>query len=530
MLRLLITTAVLNALLLALEIPRHSAFGPTWLALEAPALAGLFALLPVRRWRGWLGWLAGGLFAALTLLTLADALTRYSLARPVNLYLDLPLVSAVCRLMAGIVTPPAAIAGMIGGVAALVGLAALIHWLLTGIRGVRPHRAYRLTAIALLLIGGIGIANDRSLPGVPGATTPGLTLAMDQQRRALRTHAESRDFAAMLSSDLAPPAGSRLVGLAGIDVTMGFIESYGVSAIFDERYAPTIRPRLKELEQRLAAAGLHMVTGTLNAPIFGGQSWLAHGTLLSGLWLNNQIRYDLLLASDLETLVDDFRRTGHDTVAVMPAITEPWPEGRRLSYDRIFAKADIDYAGPPFNWVTMPDQYTWWFFENRIRAKSSAPVFAELALISSHAPWVPVLPVIEDWQSIGDGAIFQQWEGLGEAPEVLWRDHDRVREQYALSVAYALAVVTGYAEQYVNDRTLLIVLGDHQPAPLITGHNASAAVPVHVISADPALIEPFLKYGFRPGALPDSARTNNTMDAFRGWLHAAFGDGDGRRQ
>jgi hypothetical protein len=32
------------------------------------------------------------------------------------------------------------------------------------------------------------------------------------------------------------------------------------------------------------------------------------------------------------------------------------------------------------------------------------------------------------------------------------------------------------------------VLGDHQAAPLITGHDAGADVPVHMISSDTALL------------------------------------------
>ena len=332
-------------------------------------------------------------------------------------------------------------------------------------------------------------------------------------------------FAAELEA--APADYAALPGLLqrlrGRDVLLAFVESYGMSALDDPRYAPVLGPRLDALSARMAAAGLHVATGRLAAPTQGGQSWFSHLSLLSGLWVDNQLRYDLLLAGGRETLIDDFRRAGHRTAALMPANTLAWPEGERLGYDEIWTRRDIDYAGPALNWVTMPDQFTWSFLERRIRKSADPrPVFAELGLISSHAPWTPILPVLDDWDGIGDGAVFERWRGAGEAPHELWLDHERVREHFALSVDYAVHAATAYAERYVDARTLLLVMGDHQPAPLITGDGATRAVPVHAISGDPALIRPFLEWGFAPGARPGRSRPADGMDAFRDWFVQAF--------
>ena len=46
-----------------------------------------------------------------------------------------------------------------------------------------------------------------------------------------------------------------------------------------------------------------MRSAWLTSPIFGGQSWLAHATLLSGLAIDNQGRYRALLASPRRTLL-----------------------------------------------------------------------------------------------------------------------------------------------------------------------------------------------------------------------------------
>jgi hypothetical protein len=322
---------------------------------------------------------------------------------------------------------------------------------------------------------------------------------------------------------------SLLQKLRNRDVVIAFIESYGVSALYDPDYAQVIRPSLHNLANRTANAGLHLATGTLVAPTQGGQSWFSHLSLLSGIWLDNQLSYDVTLASGRETLLDDFRRTGHRTTALFPANTIAWPEGELLAYDEILSRHEIDYAGPPLNWVTMPDQFTWSFLERRVRATNGVdhrPIFAEVSLISSHAPWTPILPVLEDWDNIGNGTIFARWENAGEKPEEIWRDLDNIRKHYALSVNYAIKAMTGYAERYVDNQILLIVLGDHQAAPLITGEDTSRAVPVHIISGEQELVQPFLDWGFASGALPDPNEPAPGMDAFRDWFVRAFSKSD----
>lgn len=524
MLRLLLTFVVLNALLLALEIPRYAGVGPNWLALEALVLAGLFTLLPGGRGSRRFATLAGGLLALLALVALADALARMSLSRSVNIYLDYPLARSVYHLVAGSVSIPGVVLAGVVMLLGLIGLVLLLRWLLYRLGGQRSP-APRVLAAAMVLLGAAGITSFHAwaaLPNLPRAITPGVTLLLDQVRYGRIAHVERREFEALLAQDTDAATAFRLDGLAGVDVILGFIESYGVAALFDERYAPVVGSTLDDMGQRVADAGLHMVSGTLNAPIFGGQSWLAHASVLTGLWIRNQMHYEFLLGTERETLVQDFRNTGHRTVAVMPAITLPWPQGRWFGYDEIFEAGDMPYAGPPFNWVTMPDQFSWSFFEHNVRRNGDRPVFAKLALISSHAPWVPILPVLEDWEGISDGAVFRQWEGAGEAPESLWRSHDRVREHYALAVAYALEVAGRYAAEFADERTLLIVLGDHQPAQLITGPDPNPGVPVHVISGNPALLAPFLERGFVAGAWPANEDSATGMDQFRSWLHDAF--------
>ena len=523
---LLIALVLVNVLVLAPGWLLQSSLGPPWLAMDAWLVVGLCALLPRSRWSAAIVLGITLVLVLLSLLAFADTATRLALARPLNLYLDVHLLSAVHNLLTGTLGPTKAGLIMLGLAAAPV----LVIWLLAFLLSPFEFRTGRLVVraigVALVAVACAGFAGNR-LPLLAQRTTwPAVQIATDQTRHLFRMLNERERFAAELAARPATygELPSLLGRLEGRDVLLAFVESYGVSALYDSRYAPIIVPRLNELAERMADAGLHLATGTLVAPIQGGQSWLARESLISGTWLDNQLRYDLLLASGRETLIDDFRRAGHRTVALMPQITLAWPEGDRLGYDQILARKDIDYAGPSLNWVTMPDQFTWSFLQHAIREPDARPLFAELSLISSHAPWTPILPVLDDWEAIGDGSVFAKWADAGERPEDLWRDYDRVREHYALSVDYAIHTMIGYAERYVDDRTLCIVLGDHQPAPLITGDDASRAVPVHVISRDPALVQPFLDWGFAAGALPDPNQPVRGMDTFRDWFVRAFSE------
>ena len=525
-LSLLLALLVVNALLLAPQWLLVGWWGSSWIAFESACIVGLFAIVPRTRWSMHLASVAAATLVLVSMVGFADTVARHSLGRPLNLYLDLVLASAVYRLLSGVLGIGLSLLLLVG----IVVSTCLTTWLIASLlSSVRPSNLKQLpstVAVGVITLSIFAFTRGTSSSSEQHITWPAVRTVMSQARHGLRMLTEQRVFSAEVNA--APSNYANVPGLLdrlrGRDVLIAFVESYGVSAIDDPRYSSVLRPRLDELTRRIADAQLSLATGKLLAPTQGGQSWFSHLSLVSGLWVDNQLRYDLLLASGRETLIDDFHRAGHRTVALMPANTLAWPEGERLGYDEILARRDISYAGPPLNWVTMPDQFTWSFLENNVRVsdRDQRPLFAELGLISSHAPWTPILPVLDNWDSIGDGEIFETWRDAGERPQDLWRDYERVRKHFALSLDYAINVIIGYAERYVDEQTLLIVLGDHQPAPLITGDNASRAVPVHIISGDPTLIEPFLRWGFATGGLPDTTRPILGMDAFRDWFVRAF--------
>jgi len=291
----------------------------------------------------------------------------------------------------------------------------------------------------------------------------------------------------------------------------------------DERYSPLIKPRLESVENELTKAGFASASGWSLSPTMGGLSWLAHGTFLSGLWVDNQIRYDRLMLSDRPSLNRLFRDAGWQTAAIMPAITMEWPEAGYFGYDRTFVSANLGYKGDPFNWVTMPDQYTLSAFEKLVREpahEEGKTVMAEIALISSHAPWTPV-PHLIDWNDVGDGTVFNEQANSGETPREVWAEKDNIRQHYIATIDYSLETLGSYIAAFGDD-AVFIILGDHQPAPLVTGPDASRAVTVHVVSRDQALVDNFLPAGFAPGMIPASDQPELPMNDMRQLLIDKF--------
>lgn len=251
----------------------------------------------------------------------------------------------------------------------------------------------------------------------------------------------------------------------------------------------------------------------------GGQSWLAHASLLSGLTVGDQGRYRALIASPRRTLVHLAARAGWDTAAVMPAITQPWPEGGWFGYGRILEAGDMGYRGAPFNWVTMPDQFTLSVLGRELLSPSPrAPAFVVTALISSHAPWTPI-PTLLPWEGVGDGSVWDAAAVAGEAPASLWRDPDRVRQQYGLAIDYSLRAVGAFAGLPRTRPVLLVVLGDHQPAEFVSREPGDRTVPVHLIGPEALLARVdgwHWGHGWEPGGTPRPMAEfrDNFLEAF----------------
>lgn len=503
-------------------------FGLVSVPIELAILTAALALVPALRRSHRLAALLGALGVSLAAMKLADLGTQLSFGRPVSLYVDRRLPISGVHLATGTLGP----LGLIVVAVAVIVLGWAIWWatarsvraLQTALSTPRRRRIAVPIATLALLVFALGQAVPEAYgPARPVNDIASRMVAEQLGRLALALAMESRFRAEEALDPLrdALPA-TPLAGLDGADVTVVFLESYGRSTLEDARFDGAPKAVLAEMAPKLADAGIFVASGWLASPTRGGQSWLAHATLASGLEIDDQLRYDLLVTGKRMTLARLFTMAGYRTALVAPAITRDEPEATRFyGFDHTLFAGDLGYAGPSFGWVTMPDQYTLAAFE-RWRQRQPKPLFSEIALISSHAPWTPVPPTIADWGRIGDGSLYRSLPASGGTPESVWRDPDRIRRQYGLSMAYSLRALLDYAARFLDDQSLLIVLGDHQPAPIVTGPGTPRDVPVHVLSRNPALVARFLGWGFVQGLTPSATIPVTPMATFRDRFARSF--------
>jgi len=471
----------------------------------------------------------------LTVARLADIGTFIAFDRGFNIVVDWNLITAGFLTLLATIGSLSTLLAVLGLTLALVALAYVL-WLATGAwakLGVSP--AWRRAATAGLVGSLILVVTDTSYALQRwgwGAPTPGDAYSTRQTVGYVQQWVSAfkglRQFNLMASLDPFAKNQQRLSKLDHRDVLIIFIESYGRSSFQNPLYAPTHINTLTKAQKSLNDKGVAMRSGWLSAPMVGGQSWLSHSTLASGLWVSDQGRYRALMQSQRQTLFHYAQQAGFRTAAIMPGIRMAWPEGEFYGFDAIYDADMLGYKGLPFNWVTMPDQFTLKAMDRLIRQPSKtkplrdAPLFAQIALISSHAPWLPIPPVI-DWDAIGDGQIFNQWANSAETPEQVWSDQDRVRDQFRQAVDYSLQTVFSYAEQHADDPPLIIIVGDHEPARFVS-QNPNKTVAMHVLGP-PELVARINDWGWTDGLIPDEALTPWRMDTFRDEFLHAFSDG-----
>jgi len=517
---------VVGALLLPNELARISPW--TFLRIPVEAILGLAVLLALPPLPRRVVAIAGG--AGLGLVTILKALDVgfYSvLDRPFDPVFDMSLFDPALVFLTQAIGKAGAIAAVIGVV--LLVIAVVVLMILSVLRATRQavtHRqAATRTAAALALAwfvcATLGVQVDSDAP-----------LAASDTARIMRGHAaqirtslhdqEAFEAEATVDAFRNTPGDQLLTALRGKDVLFTFIESYGRDAIEDPLYAPSVDKVLDERTGRLAAAGFASRSAFLTSSTAGGGSWLAHATLGSGLWINNQKRYRSLVSSDRLTLTSAFRKANWRTVGVMPGITQAWPEGSFYGFDQVYDAKNVGYQGPPFALATMPDQYTLSAFQRLEYGRAGrGPLMAEMPLTSSHAPWSP-LPRMIDWNDVGDGSVYGPIHDAATPSDKVWGDTDRTREAYGQSIVYSLTALTEWVERYGNDDLVLVFLGDHQPAPLLTGDGATRDVPITIVTRDRAVLDRIADWHWGEGLRPDPKAPVWRMDTFRDRFLSTF--------
>ena len=305
---------------------------------------------------------------------------------------------------------------------------------------------------------------------------------------------------------------SNLAKLEKKNVHLVLVESYGVVAAERPDFVAAIRPTFDAIEAELGALGYSIVSGRLVSPTFGGRSWLAQSTLATAIPITDQFGFDTVMTVKPRVLSGFFRAAGYRTVLAAPGVTRKGTRGDLYRFDKTYTFTDFGYAGPAFAWATMPDQFVFDTIRRRELARGSGPLFVQYVLVSSHAPWSETPTIVEDWSRLKNGALFDTQPVL-RFP-IVWPNFEHAHEAYIRSVVYDFEIIKRYVARFLNDDSLVIVLGDHQPVVEISGDERLRTVPVHVFSKNQAFVQAFVRRGYVPGMWPRGSTPPRGMETF----------------
>lgn len=455
----------------------------------------------------------------------ADVTSRGLLGRPVNLYWDGQHAWQVLR-MAAADRAWLAMLGSVLGLALLAGVLfllarSLLGWLVHGL----AHRTAARTApsLALALVLAAVLAPRLGLPGHAVFAEP-IAPGVARQLSAMVRSASPERLDALLP--VSPAFDRNLDALAGADVVVLFMEAYGAITLDDPHLRESLAPVRRALAEAISASGREVVSARVVSPTFGGASWLAHAALLSGLDTREPDVYAALLRSQRPTLVSHFAAQGYRTVAWVPGIQRPWPEGRFWGFHRYGELDDIGYRGPAFGYWQVPDQAAMALLlrdelSPAARLAHPGPRFVVFPTVSTHAPFVPVAPIASDWAALADGTAYSETERA--AALAVPEDWTEPGANYSAAVRYALGWLAGFVSGPADRDLVLVVIGDHQPIGAVTGPGAPWDVPVHIITRNPEVLARLKAEGFGPGLEPPSLPLG-PLQGLTSTLMRAFGD------
>ena len=482
----------------------------------APEFVLLWVVVLALVWR--LKTLSRGVLVALTVGYLLLVVGRYCdttapalFGRNINLYWDTAQLPRV--LWVSLKSYPLWLSSGI-----VLGLVALVIAVYTALRvsigvAARDAAPFALRSrIALLLTLGAVAASVANLNGVqatwPYLSKPVLPTYLHQAKLLITTFSASS-----LQTTLPPsPAfDSDLARLGGRDVDLFFLESYGSVAFNHPKAFAQLSPARNAFAAQITASGLHVVSAYVHSTTFAGGSELAHIALLTGIDTTDAARHDVLITTQRPTLVSLFRQRGYETYGFYPGLTWDWPEKSFYGFDHFTDGRDLGYVGPPLGYWKVPDQYSLARFTQRnpITAQSR-PRLTFFTSITSHMPFHPVPPYQADWQKVLTPTPFD----AAQLAQVAVQKEDWLNmfPGYVGMLDYNYRWLAGYLAQPKTRDSVLILLGDHQPAANVTGEGANWDVPVHIISSDPALLARFTALGFAAGLEPPRERVGAIFD------------------
>ena len=440
------------------------------------------------------------LFFLLYLLQLSYAIYEgfirsYYLLDPV-LYNDIFLFRAgTGYVLRSLGLSPALYGGAFLLIVGLIGLLWGLHRLLLGSSSDQLRRPTRWGILSLVSLALLSVVWLKDEAGWPETAVSSFSAKLSQNLALSREAAAAADRF----------AGDRLAPFYQLDnldldhkpnIHLIFIESYG-SVLYKR---PDLRlpyqMMLNLLAYRLDAAGWSAASARSDAPTWGGGSWIAYTSALTGLRLTSHLDYLILLNRYQQTpfphLINILRQEGYHSYTLsthsQPLNDIEW--GRYKAFygmDEWLRFPDLPYTGPLYGWGPgPPDQFALHYATDSLKGRGLEPYVLFYITQNSHYPWTPLPPLLADWRA------------LNEAPAPEAAVTSELRPLYLAAILYELEMLADWIIQQGDENDLFILIGDHQPAR-VANYADGWDTPLHIISQDEGAIASLLDLGFQPG-------------------------------
>ena len=478
----------------------------SWRALRSPSMSRWLAIF----------------WVILVIGRYAEVTARSLYGQDINLFWDLRHMPNVGAIFSAVADPWMRIT-VIGGVVVIpllmyAGARWALGCLVDAANDRRARHVLGVTACALLVLAGsrgVGVSMPESIrfsePVVPAYARELSELAYEMTGAGVRSLAPQ------------PVLDSNLARVDGADVFVIFLESYGAVSWERPEFVNALAESRRRLMTDIRETGRSVVSARVESTTFGGESWLAHLSLLSGTEVRDPGTHKRLMAQDRDTLVKVFGRSGYRTVALSPGLQHSWPQGKFYGFEQIYGLAQLDYQGPSFGWWDLNDQFSLARMDElEVARQPRRPLFVFFPTITTHVPFVPTPPYQPDWSRILTVSPYDA-KDLDQA----WSDYPdwmNLGPSYVKALSYAYATIGGYLRLRADRDFVVLLIGDHQPPSLVSGDGATWDVPVHVIANRRAVLDRLLHHRFVARlALPELAVAR--MDTLLPILLDAFGDG-----
>ena len=301
------------------------------------------------------------------------------------------------------------------------------------------------------------------------------------------------------------------------DIHLFIVESYGMTVFTNPDHRKRILPFLKEQEMLLRSKGFTILSSGYRSTTFGGTSWLADASILSGLKIDTQEKYNRVIEASSRNIIHFLKEKGYLTVLSAPGtsyMTEKYLGF--YAYDHLFLYDDFGYEGPYFTFGEMPDQYHLYTVQRDLLSGlngEAPPIFVEYILCSSHVPWNYIPPYIESWEGFDNGKVYFDRE-KNSWYDNSWASGSELFEGYDHSIRYSLETVIGFISTYLDPEAIAIIIGDHQPKFPVSEKGADFSVPIHIVSAGQNRIDGFLDQGYGGGIIPPKLEALPSLETF----------------